>query len=166
MIAGNAGRYAVAGALFILGGLGTSAVAEMPESHFHQQIQLGGDLAVDKIRSQNVELVAKAVEGLRKTLPQKIDAATTLVAVDGMGTELTYTFEVDGGPKSDEALRQEGQERMRPAVEAGICRSAKRFLDSGIEIVYRYLSKMSKREILHVKMNQEKCRNLQRSTVR
>ena len=76
----------------------------MPESPFHQQIQRGCDLAVQKIRSQNVELVAKAVERLGKTLPQKIDTATALVAVDGMGTELTYPFEIDGGPKNDEAL--------------------------------------------------------------
>jgi len=50
---------------------------------------------------------------------------------------------------------------MRSIVEAGICTSVKRFLDSGIEIVYRYLSKMSRREILRVEMNQEECRNLQ-----
>jgi len=127
---------------------------------FTPKMQIGGDLNVDLLRKQNLQVVQKAVEGLRQTLPQKVDPYTTLVAVDGNGTKLIYTFEVDGSPKSDEALRKEGQERMAPRVKAGICQNAKRFLKAGISIRYRYLSKRSKAEILRVDVAQKDCPNL------
>jgi len=128
-----------------------------PVKPFTPQMQLGGDMNVDLLRKQNLQVVQKAVEGLRQTLPQKVDPYTTLVAVDSNGTKLIYTFEVNGGPKSDEALRKEGQERMAPRVKAGICQNAKRFLKAGISIRYRYLSKGSKAEILRVDVAEKDC---------
>ncbi len=128
-----------------------------PVKPFTPSLQLGGDMSVDMLHKQNLAVVRKAVEGLRQTLPQKVDAYTTLVGVDSNGTQLIYTFEVDGGPKSDETLRKEGRERMAPRVKEGICKSAERFLRSGISIRYRYLSHTSKAEILQVDVTEKDC---------
>ena len=100
------------------------------------------------------------MEGIRETLPQKIDRYTTMVAVSDRGSRLIYTFEVNGGPKSDSALREEGKKRMAPVVRSGICRGARRFLESDINISYIYLSKTTKAEILRVDMNRKKCDHL------
>jgi len=125
---------------------------------FVPRMQLGGDLHVDRMREQNLNVVKKAVEGIGKTLPQKVDAYTTLVGIDSNGTRLIYTFEVDGGPKSDATLRQEGESRMAPIVRKGICQSAARFLQAGIDISYRYRSKATGKEILRVDVNEKDCR--------
>jgi hypothetical protein len=125
---------------------------------FVPKLQLGGDLHVDRMREQNLNVVKKAVEGIGKTLPQKVDAYTTLMGIDSNGTRLIYTFEVDGGPKSDATLRQEGESRMAPIVRKGICQSAARFLQAGIDISYRYRSKATGKEILRVDVNEKDCR--------
>jgi hypothetical protein len=124
---------------------------------FKPSLQLGGDLSVDRIRQQNLHVVKMAVEGIGKTLPQKVDEYTTMVGIESNGTRLIYTFEVDAGPKSDETLRKEGAERMAPIVRHGICKSAKRFLQAGIDISYRYRSKASKAEILRVDVTEKDC---------
>lgn len=124
---------------------------------FHPNIQLNGDLKIDKMRAQNLNVVKKAVEGIRETLPQKVDAYTQMVAVDSKGTELIYTFEVNAGPKSDEALKVDGQKRMAPVIRQGICTDAKRFLQSDITITYRYLNKTTQNEILKVTMDKKAC---------
>ena len=127
---------------------------------FKPQMQLGGDLHVDKMREQNLNVVKKAVEGIGKTLPQKVDAYTTMVAIESNGTKLIYTLEVDAGPKSDNALRKEGRERIAPVVKKGICHSAKRFLQAGIDVAYRYLNKATGREILRVDVSEKDCQKL------
>ncbi len=129
----------------------------VPMKPFTPSLQLGGDMSVEMLRKQNLQVVHKAVEGLRETLPRKVDFYTTLVGVDSNGTQLIYTFEVDGGPKSDETLRKEGKERMAPRVKQGICQSAERFLKAGISIRYRYLSHTSKAEILQVDVAEKDC---------
>ena len=121
------------------------------------KMQLGGDLSVDKMREQNLHVVKKAVEGIRETLPQKVDDYTRMVQIDSNGTRLIYTFEVNAGPKSDETLKREGKERMAPVVRQGICQSARRFLQAGIDISYRYLSKASGNEILRVDVSEKDC---------
>jgi hypothetical protein len=124
---------------------------------FVPSMQLGGDLDVSKMREQNLNVIKKAVEGIGETLPQRVDAYTTMVGIDSNGTRLIYTFEVDGGPKSDETLRKEGKVRMAPIIKRGICQSAARFLQAGIDISYRYLSKASKQEILRVDVSEKEC---------
>ena len=137
--------------------LGSGMAAADEVKPFVPRMQLGGDLHVDKMRQQNLNVVKKAVEGIGKTLPQKVDAATTLERIESEGTRLIYTFVVDGGPKSDSALREEGKKRMAPIVKAGICQSSARFLQAGIDIRYRYLSKATGAEILRVDVNEKDC---------
>ena len=124
---------------------------------FKTTIQVNGDLNIDKMRAQNLNVVKKAVEGIRETLPQKVDTYTQMVSIDSKGTALIYTFEVDAGPKSDEALKKDGQTRMAPAIRKGICTNSKRFLQSDITITYRYLNKATQNEILQVTMNRIEC---------
>ena len=140
--------------LLIAGSLGLGATNLKP---FKPAIQLGGDLSVDKMRQQNLAVVKKAVEGLRENLPQKVDNYTTLVGVDSNGTQLIYTFEVNAGPKSDEALKREGVSRIAPRVRQGICRDSKRFLQAGIDISYRYRNAQTKGEILRVDVGEKDC---------
>ena len=123
---------------------------------FNPQLQMGGDLSVDKMREQNVNVVKKAVEGLRETLPQKVDDYTQLVAIDGNGTRLTYTFEVNTGTKSDETMRKEGT-KMAPRILEGICRSAERFMEADIALTYRYINSATHTEVLRVDADKSKC---------
>jgi len=62
----------------------------MPMTPFKQSIQLGGDLEIDKMRMQNLNIVKKAVEGINKTLPQRVDRLTQLTHLDSNGTRLIY----------------------------------------------------------------------------
>jgi len=125
---------------------------------FKPKIQTGEALPIEKIKEQNLNVVKKAVEGIGENLPEKVDKYTTLVGIDSNGTQLIYIFEVDGGMRSDEALREDGKKRMAPVVKDGICNSSKRFLQSDIDIQYRYLSKVTKNEILRVDVSLEDCR--------
>ncbi len=124
---------------------------------FHPKMQVSGDLDIDKMKAQNLTIVKKAVEGIRKTLPQKVAAYTQMVELDSEGTELIYTFEVDAGPKNEETLKKDGQRRMAPVIKRGICSNAKRFLQSDITITYRYLNKTTQNEILKVTMDKKAC---------
>jgi len=132
--------------------------AETQMEPFKPKLQMDGELSVDKMREQNLNVVQKAVQGIGEHLPQKVDKYTTFIGIDGNGTRLIYTFEVDGGMRSDEALKEDGQKRMVPIVKAGICQSCQRFLQADINITYRYLSEASKNEILRVNINKEDCR--------
>ena len=135
--------------------LGT-AVHAAPMKKFNPQIQMGGDLSVDKLREQNLIVVKKAAEGIGETLPQRVDKFTKLTAIDANGTRLIYTFGVDAGPKSDETMRKEGA-KMAPRILQGICTSAKRFIQADISLTYRYINRATHSEILRVDADKSKC---------
>ena len=124
---------------------------------FKPTLQMQKKLSIEKLKAQNLNVVQKAVEGIRPTLPQKVDDYTRIVAIDSNGTRLIYTYEVDGGSKSDEALRKEGRSRMAPVVKEGICQNSRRFLEADIDIRYRYISKRTKNEILRVDVSKNDC---------
>ena len=135
--------------------LGFAAQAQAMKP-FNPQIQTGGDLTIDKLRQQNLTVVKKAVEGIRLTLPQKVDQFTQFVAIDSNGTRLIYTFAVDAGPKTDDALRAKGQ-GMAPRVLKGMCDSADRFIQADIALTYRYVNKATQTEILRVDADKKLC---------
>jgi len=124
---------------------------------FNPTLQQPQPLSIEKIREQNLNVVQKAVEGIGENLPQKVDAYTTFTQIKSNGTELIYIFEVDGGVRSDETLKAEGAERIAPVVKQGICHQLKRFLDSDIDISYRYFSKATKKQILQVDVTKKDC---------
>ena len=140
--------------LYLLVTTDVQAIEHMPK--FQPKLQVGNALSIDKLREQNLNVVHKAVEGIRETLPQRVDDFTQIVAIDSNGTKLIYTFEVQSGPQSDKAMRQKGQ-KMAPRIKEGICHSSKRFLQADITIKYRYISSATKEEILSVDMNKKMC---------
>ncbi len=135
--------------------LGLAAQAQVMKP-FNPQIQTGGDLSIDKIRQQNLTVVQKAVEGIRKTLPQKVDNYTQFVAIESNDTRLIYTFEVDAGPKTDETLKKEGK-GMAPRIFKGMCTSAERFIQADIALTYRYVNKATQSEILRIDADKKLC---------
>jgi hypothetical protein len=116
---------------------------------------------VDKVRQQNIEVVKAAAKELSAKLPQKVDEFTQLVDLKADGEKLVYTFEIHTGAKSDEAIVKEAKERqMKVRVTGGICRSSKRFLESGIGIVYIYRSAASKKPLLRYEVDRKACIDL------
>ena len=121
-----------------------------------QQMQTK-ELPLEEMRKQNSEIVKLASEEISKTLPQKVDSYTTLMTVEGKDTTLIYTFEINTGAKSDDAVKKEDRGRMKKAVTTGICQSSKRFLDSDISISYLYISANSKAELFRFDVTQADC---------
>jgi hypothetical protein len=100
------------------------------------------------------------VKEISKDLPQKVDRYTTMSKIRDENLTLIYTFEINTGVKSDEAVRKEDKPRMQKAISRGICQSSKRFLDAGVTLTYEYMSASSKEELFTFGMNQEKCKRL------
>ena len=70
---------------------------------------------------------------------------------------MIYTFEINTGAKSDEAIIKEGKERMAKRIRRGICQSSKRFLDSHIDISYIYKSAATKKELFRFDVTKSDC---------
>jgi len=115
----------------------------------------------EKVHKQNIEVVKAAVKELSANLPKKVDAYTQLVDLKAEGENLIYTFEINAGAKSDETVIKEAKERqMNVRVTGGICRSSKRFLDSGIGISYIYRSAASKKQLFRYDVTEKSCVDL------
>ena len=115
------------------------------------------DLPVEELQKQKREIVKLSSEEISKTLPQVVDKYTTLTAVVGKDTTMTYTFEINTGAKSDDAVKNEDRTRMKKAVTTGICQSARRFLEAQISISYVYVSAVSKAELFQFNVSQADC---------
>ncbi len=121
-----------------------------------QQVQTK-EFPQEEMKKQNREIVKLSSEEISKTLPQTVDKYTTLTTVEGKDTTLIYTFEINTGAKSDEAVKKEDRTRMQKAVTTGICQSAKRFIDAQINISYIYISAKSKTELFRFDVTQADC---------
>jgi len=121
-----------------------------------QQVQTK-EFPQEEMKKQNREIVKLSSEEISKTLPQTIDKYTTLTTVEGKDTTIIYTFEINTGAKSDEAVRKEDRTRMQKAVTTGICQSSKRFIDAQINISYIYISAKSKAELFRFDVTQADC---------
>ncbi len=118
------------------------------------------DVSPQQLQKQNKQVVKLAALEESKSVPQKIDKYTTIVDIKAKDTTLIYTFEINTGVKSDEAIIKEDHSRMKKAVTQGICRSSKRFMDAQITKVYRYISAVSKKELFKFVVNQDVCSKL------
>ncbi|WP_456458870.1 hypothetical protein [Nitratifractor sp.] len=137
-----------------------SIVSSLPaasEKPFRPQV-IEGEMMPAKLREQNSQIVRKAAASLSEGLPKKVDAYTTLQSIQAEGTTLLYTFALNVGPKSDEAIRKEGEERMRRNVTAGVCRRSKRFLDVGITLAYRYINAATAKELFRFDIDKKSCK--------
>jgi len=115
------------------------------------------ELPQEQLKKQNIEIASLAAKELSKTLPQKIDKYTTLLSITNRDAALIYTFSINTGAKSDDAIIKDDHSRMQKAVTQGICQSSKRFLESGINISYLYQSAKTKRVLFRFDITKEKC---------
>ena len=115
------------------------------------------DLPVEEMQKQKREIVKLSSEEISSTLPQTVDKYTVLTKVEGKDTTITYTFEINTGAKSDEAVKKEDRTRMQKAVTMGICQSSKRFIEAQINISYIYISAKSKVELFRFDVTQADC---------
>jgi hypothetical protein len=115
------------------------------------------DLSKEMLK-QNRKIVKIAVEAISKKLPQKVDNYTKFTAISSKGLTLIYTFEINTGAKSDEAVKREDKGRMEKHVRQGICQSSKRFLDSDINISYIYKSAKTKAKLFEFNVTKSDCK--------
>jgi len=120
------------------------------------QIQIK-ELPQEQLHKQNILIASLAAKELSKTLPQKIDKYTTLLSIKNKDAALIYTFSINTGAKSDDAVIKEDHSRMQKVVTQGICQSSKRFLESGINISYLYQSAKTKSLLFRFDITKEKC---------
>jgi len=111
----------------------------------------------EELQKQKSTIASMVVKEIAKTLPQKVDKYTTLVSIKNDKTTLVYTFEINSGAKSDEAIIKEDHSRMQKAVTKGVCQSSSKFLEAGINTRYIYRSAKSKRKLFVFDITQDKC---------
>ena len=115
------------------------------------------DLSVDEMKKQKEEIVQLSSKELSKNLPQTVDKYTTLTKVEGKESTVVYTFEINTGAKSDEAVKREDRSRMKKAVTTGICQSSRKFIDAEINISYIYVGAKSKNELFRFNITKAVC---------
>jgi hypothetical protein len=113
-----------------------------------------------ELKKQKVQIASLVAKEISQTLPEKIDKYTTLSNVKNNGSTLVYTFEINSGAKSDEAIKQEDHSRMKKAVMEGVCQSSSKFLLAGINTSYIYVSAKTKKLLFRFDITQDKCINL------
>ena len=69
-------------------------------------IKDGQEYPVEKLREQNKQIIQMVVEEISKTLPQKVDKYTDMTNIRDENLTLIYTFEINTGSKSDEAVKK------------------------------------------------------------
>ena len=118
------------------------------------------DVSPQQLQKQNKEIAMLVAEQLSKDLPKDIDKFTKFTSIKANGTKLIYTFEINTGSKSDNAVMKEDRGRMREAVISGVCRSSKRFMDAQITIIYLYKSAKTKNKLFQFNIDQKACYKL------
>ncbi len=125
---------------------------------FAQDLKIRTDeFPAKEMKTQNKEIAKLVSAEISETLPQKVDKYTTLVKVTSINTTLLYTFEINTGSKSDEAIKNEDRSRMKRAVTKGVCQSSRKFLQAGINTSYIYISAISKAHLFQFDIKQEDC---------
>lgn len=110
-----------------------------------------------QLKLQNKNVIKHVVEELSSKLPQVVDQYTTFTKISSDDLRLIYTFEINTGAKSDEAVRKEDSSRMAGYIKEGICTSSKRFLESDIAITYAYQSTTTKNELFSFTVVAKDC---------
>jgi len=127
-------------------------------SHANEVIKEGEAYPIEKIQEQNRAIIKMVVKEISKSLPQKVDNYTTMSKIRDENLTLIYTFEINTGAKSDEAVKKEDRGRMESAVTKGVCQSSKRFLEANISLAYEYLSASTNKELFTFFITQERCK--------
>ena len=125
---------------------------------FAQDLKIKTDeFPAKEMKTQNKEIAKLVSAEISETLPQIVDKYTTLVKVTSINTTLLYTFEINTGSKSDEAVKNEDRSRMKKAITEGVCQSSSKFLQAGINTSYIYISAISKAHLFQFDIKQENC---------
>jgi len=115
------------------------------------------DVSPEQLQSQNTQIAQLAAEQLSKNLPQVINKFTTITSIKASDTTLTYTYEVNTGAKSDEAVQKEDRTQWEKVYVENVCKQSKRFLDAQISLSYIYFSAKTKVKLFQFDINQAKC---------
>ena len=115
------------------------------------------ELSAKQIKSQNSIIAKMFAEEISKNLPHTIDKYTKLLTVTNKEANIIYTFEINTGSKSDEAVINEDRSRMKNAVKKGVCNSSMKFLESDISISYIYISAISKKKLFQFDITKQDC---------
>jgi len=129
-------------------------------SYATEVIRDGKEYPIDKLKEQNKKVIKMVVEEISKNLPQKVDKYTQITNIRDENLTLIYTFEINTGVKSDEAVIKDDEARMKKNITKGICQSSKRFLEAGVTLTYEYMSASTKKELFAFTMTQEICSEL------
>ncbi len=86
-----------------------------------------------QMKIQNRNVIEHVVKELSSNLPQRIDNYTTFIEISSDDLTLNYTFEINTGSKSDEAVIKEDEPRMASYIKERICQSSKRFTNEYIK---------------------------------
>ncbi len=114
--------------------------------------------ANQQMKLQNKNVIKHVIDEISTKLPQTVDKYTTFTNISSEDLTLVYTYEINTGAKSDEAVKSEDGPRMEPYIKKGICQSSKRFLESDIAIKYVYKSAVSKNELFAFKVDKKDCK--------
>ncbi|QFR48725.1 hypothetical protein FJR48_02915 [Sulfurimonas lithotrophica] len=119
-----------------------------------------GEFPKEQMKIQAKEIAQRAAYSMNEGLPQTIDKYTELISVKAENTTMVFTFEINTGAKSDEAVRKEDHSRMQKAVTVGVCQQSQKFLESGINTSYVYTSAKTKKLLFKFDISQDKCKGL------
>ncbi|MCF6173417.1 MAG: hypothetical protein L3J44_06520, partial [Campylobacteraceae bacterium] len=111
-----------------------------------------------QMKIQNLKVAKLAAKAVSSKLPIKIDKYTQFTKIEAKGLRLIYTFEINTGAKSDEAVKHEDKSRMKKYVIKGICQSSIRFLNSKINISYLYISAKTKAKLFQFNVTKNDCK--------
>lgn len=116
-----------------------------------------GELPKKEMISQKVELAQMIAENISKTLPQVVDQYTTLTTVKNEDALVIYTFEINTGSKSDEAIKKEDRSKMKKAIVDGVCKASYNILQGEINTRYLYISAKTKVKLFEFTITKEDC---------
>ncbi len=110
-----------------------------------------------ELKNQNIQIASLAAQAMSKNLPTKINKFTTLLSVESNASTLIYIFAINNTQKSDAVIQKEDHSKMQKNIIAGVCQSAQRFLQAGIDTKYIYLSARTKKLLFQFYITQKKC---------
>jgi len=116
-----------------------------------------GDFPAKEMKSQNEQIVKMVVDEISRGLPQTVDKYTSFTKIENKGLTLIYTYEINTGAKNDKTVIKESKDRMQKTITKGICQSSKRFLDSQINISYKYINAKTKAFLFQFDVTQKDC---------
>ena len=121
------------------------------------------DVSPEQLKSQNKEITKLVATELSKNLPQVINKYTTVVSIKAVEANLIYTYEINTGAKSDDAIRAEDRTEWKKIYTENVCQRSKRFIDAQVKLSYVYTSKISKEKLFQFDIEQADCFKINRN---